>query len=389
MTITVVRAGRIFDGDRFHTGRDVVVDGKRIVAISDGTAYGQDVVLVDYGPDSTLLPGLIDTHQHVTWDCSTDPVTWLTTATDDELLVRARANARQALAGGTTTVRDLGDRGYVSLRLRAETAADPSAGPRLLASGPPLTSVGGHCWFLGGAVGGVDAIRAAVTERAERGCDVIKVMATGGNVTPGSLPHEAQFTRAELRALVETAHGFGLPVAAHGHGVEGIESALIAGVDTVEHASFMTADSVADRPDLVRRMVEAGVFAVGTAGSLPGGQLPPRLAAVLPLVLAHARRMHEAGVRIAVATDAGIAPSKPFNVQPYAVTEVARLLGLTPALRGATSIAADAIGLGDSIGRLRPGHTADLLVVDGNLEAGAEALHHVKAVYRSGELVGP
>ncbi|HSO69628.1 MAG TPA: amidohydrolase family protein [Arachnia sp.] len=388
MTITVVRAGRIFDGDRFHTGREVVVDGERIVELAERGSYGQDVEVADYGPDSTLLPGLIDAHQHVTWDCSTDPVSWLTAATDDELLVRARDNARRALAAGTTTVRDLGDRGYVSLRLRAETAADPAAGPRLLASGPPLTSVGGHCWFLGGAVHGVDAIREAVAERAERGCDVIKVMATGGNVTPGSLPHEAQFTVEELRALVEAAHGFGIPVAAHGHGVEGIESALIAGVDTIEHASFMTADSVADRPGLIRRMVEAGVFAVGTAGSLPGGQLPPRLAAVLPLVLAHARRMHEAGVRIAVATDAGIAPSKPFNVQPYAVSEVAQLLGLIPALRGATSIAADAIGLGDSIGRLRPGHTADLLVVDGNLEAGADALHHVKAVYRSGGPVG-
>lgn len=150
-------------------------------------------------------------------------------------------------------------------------------------------------------------------------------MATGGNVTPGSLPHESQFTPKELRALVETGHSYGLPVAAHGHGVDGIEASMAAGVDTIEHGAFLTAGSVADRPDPVQRLADSGVVVVTTGESLPGGQLPPRLAAVLPLIAAHLRRLHEAGVRIAVATDVGIAPHKPWNVQPYAVVQMAQL----------------------------------------------------------------
>ena len=166
-------------------------------------------------------------------------------------------------------------------------AADPAAGPRLLVSGPPLTTVGGHCWFLGGEVDGVEQMRASVAERADRGVDVVKVFATGGNLTPGSDPGAAQFAPGELSALVAEVHRYGLPVAVHAHGRDGIAAALEAGADTIEHFSFMTADSVVGDDALVDAVAAAGMRVVLTPGSAPG-QSPPlgNIRAQLPLILA-------------------------------------------------------------------------------------------------------
>ena len=150
-----------------------------------------------------------------------------------------------ALAGGITTVRDLGDRNYITLALRDELAGDPTAGPELLVAGPPITTTGGHCWFFGGEVDDPAKVRAAVAERADRGVDAIKVMATGGGLTPGSRRTESQFDRAALDAMVDEAHRRGLPVAAHAHAPAGIADAVDAGVDSVEHCAFLTADGVA------------------------------------------------------------------------------------------------------------------------------------------------
>ncbi|RPI10267.1 MAG: amidohydrolase family protein, partial [Actinobacteria bacterium] len=154
--------------------------------------------VVDLG-DVTVLPGLIDVHQHLAFDASTDPVAQLDADDDLTLLLRMRAAAQSALAVGITTIRDLGDRNYLSLKLRDWFAAGGEVGPRIVASGPPLTTPNGHCWFLGGSVDGPDGVRAAVRERAARGVDVIKVMASGGNMTPTVGPHESQFGLVELR----------------------------------------------------------------------------------------------------------------------------------------------------------------------------------------------
>ena len=169
--------------------------------------------MFDFGPDSWLLPGLIDTHVHLVFDGSADPVSALDRLGDDEVLERMRDAAAAHLDAGVTSVRDLGDRRFLSTRLALQTRIDAAAGPHIVMAGPPITTPGGHCHFLGGAVAGIDELRAAVRERARHGCGVVKIMASGGSMTPGSDPATSQFTFVELEVVVEEAHQLGLTVA--------------------------------------------------------------------------------------------------------------------------------------------------------------------------------
>ena len=216
-----LRASRLFDGHGWVSPATVLVSDRVIVDV--GVSVPENVPAVDLG-DATLLPGLIDCHQHLCFDGDGTLEEQVTGVDDDALVVRARTSAQRALQAGVTTVRDLGDRGYVTLGLRE----DPSL-PTILASGPPLTRTGGHYWFLGGICAGETDLRRAVAERHERGCDVVKVMATGGHGTPTVPMWASQFSAEELRIVVEEAHGRGLPVAAHCHGRMGIEWAAEAG----------------------------------------------------------------------------------------------------------------------------------------------------------------
>jgi imidazolonepropionase-like amidohydrolase len=236
---------------------------------------------------------------------------------------------------------------------------------------------------------GVDGLRAAVRARHERGVDVIKVMASGGNMTPGSRPELSQYTLEELRALVEEAHGLGLPVAAHAHGTRAVLDAVAAGVDSLEHASFMSADSVDDIPEgLLDEIVARGIVLSLTLGMrpAPGSAPPPGLLARMPRLIANAARMAASGATIVVGSDAGIAPIKPHDVLRDAPAQLLQI-GLTPAeaLRAITSRAAAVIGLGDRKGRLAPGYDADVLVVDGDPLADPGALGRVRDVYVRGE----
>lgn len=256
-----VRASRLFDGVDAKPVECplVLVEDGRIVAVQSGGDPPDGAQVVDLGT-ATLLPGLIDSHVHLAFDASVDSVDRLAAADDDQVLATMRASARLALSAGITTVRDLGDRDYLSLKLRDETATDPTAGPRILAAGPPITTGNGHCWFLGGAITpGAGTIRAAVRAHAERGVDVIKLMATGGELTPGSASHLPQFTAADLRAAVDEAHRLNLPATAHAHGTQGIANAVAAGVDMIEHGTFMTADSVAADPTVIAAIARAGI----------------------------------------------------------------------------------------------------------------------------------
>jgi imidazolonepropionase-like amidohydrolase len=385
----VLRAGALFDGEVRRSGADLLVADGRVVAVEDSAPPPADAELVDLGPGVTLLPGLVDAHQHLVMDASAGVVESLERASDDDLLAQARLAATTALTAGVTTVRDLGDRGYVTLALRDELAADPAAGPRLVVSGPPLTTVGGHCWFLGGEVDGAEQVRAAVAERADRGVDVVKVFATGGNMTPGSDPGAAQFAPAQLSELVAEVHRHGLPVAVHAHGRDGIAAALSAGADTIEHFSFMTADSVVGDDALVDSVAAAGMRVVLTPGAVPGKPSPLRDAATrVPLILALQRRIVEVGVWVALGSDGGVGPNKPHDVMPYAVA-MTTWTGRSPtdALSAATARAGEAVGLGGQVGVLRAGAAADVLAVNGDPTADVDALVDVVAVYRAGQRV--
>lgn len=392
--LVIVRCGSMFDGEQFISNVELEIEGRVITGVTSAltsTRSGVESpgeVVVDFGAGAIVLPGFVDAHQHLTWDCSPDPVSWLTTATDGDLLATARRNAWTALASGVTTIRDLGDRGYVTLALRDETAQSPGAGPTVVPAGPPITSVGGHCWFLGGETAGLAALRRAVRERAAHGVSVVKVMATGGNVTPGSALFESQFSLGELRAVVDEAHALGLPVAAHGHGVDGIADAVAAGVDTVEHCTFMTADGIADRPDVLAAIAASGAHVCLTLGMVPGvGAPPPAIASRAAALVTHLRGLVAWGIPIALGTDAGIGPAKPHDSMSYAVQTAAEHTSWESALRSATVGSAEAVGLGSSVGRLRPGFDADLVILGADPRRDSNALRDVRAVFRHGTRV--
>ena len=216
--LTALRAAWLFDGTGSALIPDplVVIDGGTIVAVDSGVAAPDGADVVDLG-GAALLPGLVDTHVHLAFDASADPVGALA-GRDDEQATEAMIRAGQtALRGGVTTVRDLGDRDYLSLGLRGQPGL-----PTIVAAGPPVTTPGGHCHYLGGVAEPTEAgVRAAVREHVEHGVDVIKIMASGGTLTPGTCQHLPQFTAEVLRAAVDEAHRHGLQVTAHAHAVAG------------------------------------------------------------------------------------------------------------------------------------------------------------------------
>jgi imidazolonepropionase-like amidohydrolase len=384
--LLVLRAGQVFDGERVRGASGVVIqDGKITGLDTGGTQAPAGAEVADFGADTCLLPGLIDAHVHLAFDASADVVASLAACDDYALSDRMEAAAARMLRAGVTTVRDLGDRRYLSLKLRQLPGA--AALPHILAAGPPVTTRGGHCWFLGGEAEGQAALRAAVRERAQRGCDVVKVMVSGGNLTAGSAPHQSQYDLAALRAVVEEAHRAGLPAAAHVHGAQAVADAVEAGFDTLEHVTFFTADGVSADPALLDRIAASGVVVSVTAGAIPGGPAPhPAIAPRMTAIAANHRRMFRAGATMVPGTDAGVTPGKPHDVLPYALQALVDRIGMTPvqALRSATSIAAKAIGLAGTKGRISPGADADLLVIRGNPLADIASATRVAAVYRAG-----
>jgi imidazolonepropionase-like amidohydrolase len=378
---TVFRAARLFDGERFVEPPLVQINGRTVTAVGDDVP--DDLPCADLG-DVTLLPGIVDCHQHLVFDGDGSFEDQVAGQTDDQLAERARRHARTALVGGVTTVRDLGDRNYVTLPLRD----DPDL-PTLLCSGPPITPVGGHCWYLGGEVADVDALAVAVQARVDRGCDVVKIMATGGFGTPAMPAWKSQFTAGDIAFVTQLAHDAGLPVAAHCHGEEGIRHAVDAGVDTIEHCTFINEPFAPDPdPGLLDDLAGSGIALSATFGRCADAPPPPpMLVHLAPLVRRAIADVVARGGVIVVGSDAGINAAKPHDIAPRAIHDLMNVgLDSTAALAALTSGGADALGLPDK-GRLRPGADADMITVDGDPRVDPDAVTRVTRVWRSGRPV--
>jgi imidazolonepropionase-like amidohydrolase len=379
-------------GERIRDGAVLVIDGKigAVGSRAELATLAPEGIRELAFPQATLLPGLIDCHVHLAFDASADVVAALQATEDDELLEGMTARARQLLDAGVTTARDLGDRGGLVVRLRKLIDAGEAPGPRLLSATAPLTLPGGHCWFFGGEVDGERAIREQVRRNAEAGADVIKVMATGGHLTPGGAAMwEPQFTPEELQVVVEEARRHGLPVAAHAHGTDGIVAATRAGVDTIEHCTWLSTRGVDVREDVIAEIAARGIY-VCPALSRNWKGLAKRFGAELTeTLLGHLGEADAKGVRLAAGTDSGI-PGAVFGDYVGAL-EVFEHVGFSNEriIELATAAAADALGLGNTTGRIQAGLQADLIVVDGDPTHDLQALRQVRHVFTQGREHAP
>jgi imidazolonepropionase-like amidohydrolase len=383
---TVIRAGRLIDGT--GTGgvqRDmaIFVDSGNISRVTPADELPPDAEVINLS-GSTVLPGLIDCHVHLTFSASNYALGDVLADDDQQLLLRGVAAARQALRVGITTVRDLGGRGGVTFRLRDAIDKGLIAGPRVLAAGSPITITGGHCHFLGLEADGEGGVRVGARSQLKAGADCLKIMSTGGHMTPGTNRTRAQYSVQEIVAAVDEAARAHVTVAAHGLGTDGIRNAVQAGVNTVEHCQWLGTDRlVAFDESVAHTMVEQRIAFVPTLG--PRRRAPTELQ---EQILDAMRRSRDFGVPIAAGTDAGVS-NRPFDSLPVELEAMVSDLGLSPleAVHAATGEAARAIGIADTVGTLTPGCAADMLVVDGDPAARIRDLQPVRMVIKGGKTV--
>ena len=402
--VTVLKAARIFDGrsDRMLENGVVVVEGTKIRSVGSGIASPPGASVIELG-DATLLPGFIDSHTHVTSEASDN---WLADFYEGlrrsvpERTVFAVEYARRTLRSGFTTIRDVGSEDGIDVGLRNGIEKGLVPGPRILAARYAIGSTGGHCDLAGfppgtfggergtekGILHGAAEAREAVRLNVKYGADVIKMCASGGVLSLGDDVSAPQMTDEELVAAIDEAHRLNRKTAAHAHGDAAARAAVRAGIDSIEHGSFLTDETLA-------LMKAKGTYLVPTmlAGEWTGGKsekFPPEIAAKAKA--AHAahddafRRALKAGVKIAFGTDAGVSPHG-ISAEEFGLMT---RLGMSPAaaLRSAGPVAADLLGLSARIGTLEPGKEADVVAVPGNPLADVRATEKVFFVMKGGRV---
>ncbi|MGE0601838.1 MAG: amidohydrolase family protein [Dehalococcoidia bacterium] len=379
MSRLILRGGLIWDGlGATAEERPLALDGNTLPDSDGGPGETLDV------SGCTVMPGLIEGHAHLCFDTTPGWRTTYDTDTPARMLLRMAGYGRRMLRAGITTVRDLGSPTDLGIELRESVAAGLTEGPRLLVAGAPITTTGGHCWFMGGECDGELGVRRQVREHVKAGTDWIKVMATGGNMTPRTNTFEAQFTVDELRACIEEAHRLRRRVAAHAHGIEGIRVATEAGVDCIEHCSFTTPGGYEFDEDLIGKIAAKGILVSPTVSvgfrNWPDDGRKEQRGRVLKALL-------DGGCRVLMSTDCGI-PNVPHEALGGGMEVLQEATGYPAVeiLKLATSRSAELLELKDR-GVLAPGRLADVLVVEGDPTRDLGALQHVKHVIKGGEIV--
>jgi len=393
---TVVRAGKFLDvrTGKMLTNRAIVVEDGKIISVgSDTDALPEGAKVIDLS-DKTVLPGLIDAHTHITFDPKFG-YDRLAISVPREALIGAK-NARITLLAGFTTIRNVGATEFADIALRDAINAGDVPGPRIDASGPALSITGGHCddnllpygWHATevGVADGVENVQHKVREIIKYGADVVKICATGGVLSLGDNPQHTQYTQAELNAIVADAHRLGRKVAAHAHGAEGIRWSAEAGVDSIEHGSYIDDAAIA-------AMKQHGTYLVPTLylgdwflENAPKMNVPPSMLAkgkeVMPAARKNIAHAFASGVKVGFGTDAAVYPHG-LNAREFAVMVK---LGLTPlqAIQAATLNDADLLGWSDKVGVLEPGRYADIIAVEGDPLADITTLERVKFVMKGG-----
>ncbi len=395
-TRTLIRTGHLLD---VKTGAEpaaqtIIVTGDRIAAVAPTAstpkqAGDTEIDLTKY----TVMPGLIDVHTHLTFANNFDPYFELSMTPAREGIIGVE-NAKVTLEAGFTTVRNVGANDFADVALRDEINAGHIPGPHMQVSGPILGITGGHAdanllpyefhVHGEGIADGIPAVQHQVRENIKYGADLIKIAATGGVLSKGDDPQASQFTLEEMQAIVADAHRLGRKVAAHAHGAQGILWASEAGVDSIEHGSYLNDEGIA-------MMKKKGTYLVPTAYLVDWmqqyGKLPPlyqqKMKDVSAVEKQSAIKAIKAGVKIALGTDAAVYP---HGLNAHEVDVYVNQFGMSPlaGIQTGTINAADLMGWTDKVGTIEPGKWADIIAIDGDPLKDVKILQHVPFVMKAG-----
>ena len=396
--IVAIHVGHLLDpvSARMLDDQLVVITGDRVTAVGPfaTTPVPGSAHRIELGR-STLLPGLIDVHVHMTANASDEGLNTLVISTPREA-INGVGNARRTLEAGFTTVRNVGAGGFTDVALRDAINEGQIEGPRMLVSGPPLGATGGHAddnllpfeyrHASDGAADGPWALRAKVRQNCKYGADLIKFMSTGGVLSHGDSVGGQQLTQEEMNAIVDEAHMWGRKVAVHAHGAAGIKGAIMAGADSIEHASLIDDDGI--------RLAKAHgtylsmdiynddfILSEGEKNGIEPASMDKERA-IGKLQRENFAKALKAGARMAFGTDAGVYPHGD-NARQFSTMV---RFGMTPmqAIQAATINAADLMGWSDKVGRIAPGYYADMIAVDGDPLQDVKSLEHVTFVMKGG-----